>query len=98
MKHVGNRDTNEPEIVAEFERLGFYVIRMPRDAGFDLLVMGEGMKIIVEVKNPETSWMWTKAEDELAKILNRKKIDYWTIEYKEEIPEVLGYERRNVEV
>ena len=65
MRNVGNRDANEPEIVAEFERLGFYVIRMPRDAGFDLLCLGEdNIKMLVEVKNPEYSAKLTEKEIE----------------------------------
>ena len=85
MKHVGNRDRNEPEIVAEFERLGFYVIRQPRDAGFDLHCIGEGRSIIVEVKNPETSWSYTDSELKLMEICREMDVPYYTILYAREV-------------
>ena len=45
-----NRDRNEPEIVEALTRIGAYVKRMPPNSGFDLLVILEGQKEIVEVK------------------------------------------------
>lgn len=74
------RDKNEPEIVAEFERLGYHVIRMGRTAGFDLLVIGNGKSHIVEVKNPE-SCKFTKAELILQQACISRGVDYNVVLY-----------------
>ena len=89
MKHVGNRDRNEPEIVAEFERLGFYVIRMPRDAGFDLLCIGIGNILIVEVKKPSTILDLTDAELNLSDMCRLKGVDYWIVQSAEFVKHIV---------
>ena len=91
MKHVGNRDRNEPEIVAEFECLGFYVIRMPRDAGFDLICIGKGYTYIVEVKNPEVDWKITNEELEFAKKIREYGSESYVVLDKQDVQDLISY-------
>jgi Holliday junction resolvase len=89
------RDQNEPEIVKEFERLGFYVIRMARTAGFDLLVIGQGMTLIVEVKNPDGG-TYTIKEIELRGICAIKNVNYYVIVSVSEVEDLLRNAKRTV--
>ena len=89
------RDQNEPEIVKEFERLGFYVIRQPRTAGFDLLVIGQGMTLIVEVKNPEGG-TYTEKEMQLRGICAIKNVFYYVIVSVSEVEDLLINAKRTV--
>ena len=83
------RDKNEPEIVNEFERLGYHVIRMARTAGFDLLVIGKGKVYIVECKNPE-GFHFTKAEEDLQLECESRGVAYHIVMFVNQIAEVVS--------
>jgi hypothetical protein len=87
------RDANEPEIVKELERLGFYVIKMARTCGFDLLAIGENDTYIIEVKNPDTYWKLTDAELELQSELEKRNAHYRIVESLEDIEVFINHER-----
>jgi hypothetical protein len=70
------RDANEPEIVKEFERLGFYVIRQPRTGGFDLLLIGYGKAHIVEIKSPGSEKNFTSNEISTCRKCNDSEVKY----------------------
>ena len=79
-KYSDKRDKNEKEIVKEFERLGYHVIRMGRTAGFDLLVIGKGKVYIIEIKNPE-GCHFTDAELVLQQVCISHSVDYHVVMY-----------------
>ena len=88
--YADKRDANEPEIVREFERLGYHVIRMPRTAGFDLLVIGSGQTLIVEVKNPEYSCTLTEKEIEIQQTCNRYGVNYHVISDIRQVGDIIN--------
>jgi Holliday junction resolvase len=88
------RDANEPEIVKELERLGFYVIRMARTCGFDLLAINSKGKYIIEVKNPDTYWKLTGKEYEVESNLRTMNIPYWVITSIEDIDDMIKYGKK----
>lgn len=58
------RDENELEIIGFWKSIGRTVIQMPRDVGFDLLLICPLTGLhIVEVKNPAVKWKLTPAEE-----------------------------------
>jgi len=88
-KYSDRRDKNELEIVKEFERLGYHVIRMGRTAGFDLLVIGKGKVFIIEVKNPE-GFHFTKAEEDLQLECESRGVAYHIVMFVNQIAEVVS--------
>ena len=83
------RDKNEPEIVKEFEKLGYHVIRMGRTAGFDLLVIGKGKTYIVECKNPENIH-FTQAELNLQYECESRGVAYHIVLYVNQRPGIIS--------
>lgn len=76
---AANRDRNEPKITAILDRFSIPYCKMPPQAGFDILVMLSPVELW-EIKNPETKWTLTKAEQERKTYCKRNGITYRVIE------------------
>jgi hypothetical protein len=83
-------DANLREIIAVAQHAGAHVIKMDRNAGFDLLVVHRSGVHIVEVKNPERKWKLTQAEEAQARRVDRTGQTYNVVECAEDMLEVLG--------
>lgn len=79
------RDTNEPEIIARLQEMGYAVIQMDRLTGFDLLAIRRGRIRIIEVKNPLLRWKYTDNELRVRAIIEAAGGNYETIFYPGEL-------------
>lgn len=85
------RDKNEAEMIAKFREYHALVIQMPRSAGYDLQVHFGGFSLPpIEVKNPETYWKFTEAEESMRAECEKCGIEYIVLTYVEKIPDIIN--------
>lgn len=74
-----NRDANERAIIELLRGIGCVVWQMDRKDGFDLLVISAGDVEIVEIKNPDTKWKLTEAEEKRKAEVESVGGVYWIV-------------------
>lgn len=89
---MDKRDANEKEIVNFWRSCGCIWIQQDRHAGFDGILICDGVISIVEIKNPSRRWMLTEAEAAQRDEIERCGCRYRIVENLEQAAGLIGME------
>lgn len=91
--YANKRDIDERALIDFAEAAGFYCHQMPREVGFDLLVVGPQVVLIVEVKNekdPPSKQALTDREREVKRRVEHVGGAYYKVSCLEEFARLLN--------